>query len=131
MTTSVRFVISGIVIIGIIGCILLAWSHIKGAPWIPTRMKKVRKMLSLADIQPDEILYDLGCGDGRIIVTAARRFDAKAVGIEINLLLYLWCQILITMLGLRRRVKVVYGNFFKHDLSNADVVICYLSLIHI
>lgn len=103
-----------------------AWSHIKGAPWIPTRMKKVREMLSLADIQPDEVLYDLGCGDGRFIVTAARRFDAKTVGIEINLLLYLWCQFLITILGLRRRVKVAYGDFFKHDLSNADVVICYL-----
>ncbi len=126
MNTSVRLITVGIIIIGIIVVVFISWSHIKGAPWIPTRMKKVRKMLSLADIQPDEILYDLGCGDGRIIVTAARRFDAKAVGIEINLLLYLWCQILITMLGLRKRVKVVYGNFFKRDLSNADVVICYL-----
>ena len=126
MNTSVRLIIISIIIIGISVVIFISWSHIKGAPWIPTRMKKVRKMLSLLNIQPDEVIYDLGCGDGRFIVTAARRFDAKAVGIEINLLLYLWCQVLITVLGLRRRVKVVYGNFFKHDLSNADVVICYL-----
>jgi predicted RNA methylase len=98
----------------------------KGAPWFPTGMKKVRKMLSLAEIQPHEVLYDLGCGDGRFIITAARKYGAKAVGIEINLYFYLWCQIVITILGLRRRVKVKYGNFFKHDLSEADIVICYL-----
>ena len=126
MATFVRLIVIGIIIIGIIIVVVFSWSHIKGAPWIPTRMKKVREMLSLADIQPDEIFYDLGCGDGRIIVTAARRFEAKAVGVEINLFFYLWCQLLITILGLRKRVKVAYGNFFKHDLSNADVVICYL-----
>ncbi len=102
------------------------WPLIKGAPWVPTRMKKVRQMLSVIDIQSDEIIYDLGCGDGRFIVSAVRKFNAKAIGIEINLLLYLWCQLLITFLGLRRRVKIRYGNFFKLDLSDADVVICYL-----
>lgn len=126
MTTFVRLIVVSIIIITIIVVVVISWSHIKGAPWVPTRMKKVRQMLSLADIQPDEVLYDLGCGDGRFIVTAARRFDAKAVGIEINLLLYLWCQFLITILGLRKKIKIAYGNFFKHDLSNADVVICYL-----
>jgi predicted RNA methylase len=48
------------------------------------------------------------------------------VGIEIDPLRYLWCQMLITILGLRGRVKVVYGNFFDQDLSGADVVTCYL-----
>lgn len=126
MSTFVRLIVVTFIIIGIIVVCCISYSHLKGAPWIPTRMKKVRQMLSAADIQPDEVIYDLGCGDGRFIVKAARKFDAKAVGIEINLLLYLWCQILITVLGLRKRVKVVYGNFFKLDLSNADVVICYL-----
>ena len=119
------FIVSGI-IIGITFVICFSWSHVKGAPWIPTRMKKVRKMLTLTNIQPDEVIYDLGCGDGRFMVIAARKFDAKAVGIENNFLLYLWYQLLITILGLRRRIKVIYGNFFKLDLSNADVVICYL-----
>ena len=102
------------------------WPMIKGAPWFPTGKRKVRKMLSLANIQPDEVLYDLGCGDGRVIRTAARKFKAKAVGIEINPFLYLWCQFIITILGLRKRVKIKYGDFFKRDLSNADVVVCYL-----
>jgi predicted RNA methylase len=80
----------------------------------------------LADIQPDEVLYDLGCGDGRFIISVARKFGAKAVGIEINPILYLWCQIVITLLGLRRRIKIKFGNFFKYNLGDADVVICYL-----
>lgn len=126
MDNYIRQIIISLIITGIIFCLLYAWSHIKGAPWLPTRMKKVREMLTLVNIQPNEILYDLGCGDGRIIITAARKFKAKAVGIEINVLFYIWCQLLITILGLRRQVKVKYGNFFKSDLSNADVVICYL-----
>ena len=104
----------------------IAWALIKGAPWFPTRMKKVREMLSLLNIQPNELVYDLGCGDGRFIIRAVRKYEAKAVGIEINIFLYLWCQFLITILGLRRKVKVLYGNLFKLDLSNADIVICYL-----
>jgi predicted RNA methylase len=117
-------IILGITVIIVVYFII--WGLLKGAPWVPTRMKKVRQMLSVIDIQPDELIYDLGCGDGRFIVSAVRKYSAKAVGIEINLLLYLWCQLLITILGLRRRIKIRYGNFFKRDLSDADIVVCYL-----
>jgi predicted RNA methylase len=89
-------------------------------------MKMVRKMLTMADVGPDDLVYDLGCGDGRTIITAARRYGARAVGIEIDPLRYLWCQALITVLGLRDRVRIVYGNFFTKDLCEADVVTCYL-----
>jgi hypothetical protein len=61
-----------------------------------------------------------------MIVTAVRRYGARAVGVEIDPLRYLWCQALITVLGLRDRVRIVYGDFFNQDLSNADVVTCYL-----
>jgi predicted RNA methylase len=83
-------------------------------------------MLTMAEVGPDDTLYDLGCGDGRIIVTAARRYGARAVGIELDPLRFVWCQILITVLGLRDRVRIVYGDFFKQDLSPASVVSCYL-----
>jgi 16S rRNA A1518/A1519 N6-dimethyltransferase RsmA/KsgA/DIM1 with predicted DNA glycosylase/AP lyase activity len=102
------------------------WPNAKGAPWVPTRLKKARKMLEMANIQPDEVIYDLGCGDGRIIVMAARKFNAQAVGVEIELIKYLWCQLLITILGLRKKVKVVRGDLFKQDISQADIVFCYL-----
>ena len=69
---------------------------------------------------------DLGCGDGRMIITAVRRYGARAVGIEIDPLRYLWCQFLVSVLGLRDRVKIIFGNFFSQDLSDADVITCYL-----
>jgi predicted RNA methylase len=83
-------------------------------------------MLAMAEVGPDDLVYDLGCGDGRTIVAAARRFGARAVGIELDPLRYCWCQVLITLLGLRDRVQVIYGDFFAQDLSAADVVTCYL-----
>lgn len=89
-------------------------------------MSKVHKMLDMAEVGPDDLLYDLGCGDGRMIVTAARHYGARAVGIEIDPLRYLWCQTLVTILGLRDRIRVVYGDFNAQDLSAADVVTCYL-----
>jgi predicted RNA methylase len=89
-------------------------------------MGKVHKMLTMAAVGPDDVVYDLGCGDGRVITTAARRHGSRAVGIEIDPLRYLWCQVLITVLGLRDRVRVVYGDFFAQDLGDADVVTCYL-----
>jgi predicted RNA methylase len=89
-------------------------------------MSMVHEMLTMAEVGPDDVVYDLGCGDGRIIVTAARRYGARAVGIELDPLRFVWCQILITVLRLRDRVRIVYGDFFKQDLSPASVVSCYL-----
>ncbi len=106
--------------------ISISWTNYKGSPWVPTSFKMTHKMLDLAEIQPDELLYDLGCGDGRIAVIAARKYQARVVGIELNPLLWLWCQLIITILGLRGRVKIILGNFYNLDLSDADVVACYL-----
>jgi SAM-dependent methyltransferase len=102
------------------------WPRLRGAPWLPMSMRAVHKLLSLAEVGPDDIVYDLGCGDGRLIMAAARRYGARAVGIEIHPLRVLWCRALIAVLGLRDRVEVVRGDFFKQDLGDATVVICYL-----
>jgi SAM-dependent methyltransferase len=106
--------------------IWVTWTHSRGAPWSPTPMSEVHKMLEMAGVGPDDLVYDLGCGDGRLIVTAARRYGARAVGIEVDPLRTLWCRVLITVLGLRDRVRVVRGDFFAEDLRDADVVTCYL-----
>lgn len=104
----------------------IAWTDRRGAPWVPTPMVKVHRMLELAGVGPGDVVFDLGCGDGRTIIAAARRFGAKAVGIEVDPLRFIWCQALTTVLGLRRRVRVVFGDFFKADLSAATVLTCYL-----
>lgn len=106
--------------------ISILWPNKYNAPWVPAPLEVVHKMLQLAKVGPDDLVYDLGCGDGRIIITAAREYGARAVGVELDPLRYIWCQILISLLGLRDHVKVIYGDFFNLDLSKADVVTCYL-----
>lgn len=106
--------------------ISISWTRRRGAPWAPTPMSMVHKMLTMAEAGPDDLIYDLGCGDGRMIITAARRYGSRAVGVELDPLRYLWCQMLITILGLRSQIRIEYGDFFNKDLSKADVVTCYL-----
>ena len=97
-----------------------------GAPWIPTREITIDKMLSMADIKPGEVIYDLGAGDGRIVIAAARDFKASSVGIEINPFLVLWARFRIRFMKLDTQAKIVWGNFHREDLSKADVVTLYL-----
>ena len=97
-----------------------------GAPWVPTPYKIIRKMLVLADVKPRDIVYDLGSGDGRVIIEAARSFGAKAVGIEIDPLRFLWTKAKIFFLGLSNKVDVLFGNFFKINISDANIVTIYL-----
>lgn len=104
----------------------IRWTDARGAAWYPTRRNKIRRMLRLADTRPEDVLYDLGCGDGRLVVTAARDFGARAVGVEIDPLRYLWCRARVTLGGLDGRVRIVRGDFFDVDVSDADVVVCYL-----
>jgi len=116
-----------LIIIALIIGISVSWPSVRGAPWVPTPLATVRAMLELADLQPDETVYDLGSGDGRLLVTAAMRFKARAVGIEIDFLRWLITQALITVLGLRGRVRVIRGDLFAADLKDADVVMTYLT----
>ncbi len=96
------------------------------APFVPSPEVVVRRMLQLAEVKPGEVVYDLGCGDGRVLIIAAREFGARAVGIEIRKDLYEQCIKKIKELGLEDRVKVIHGNFFEVDISEADVVFLYL-----
>jgi SAM-dependent methyltransferase len=115
-----------LVVLTVILLISIVWTNFYGAPWVPTSMKMVHTMLTIAEVGPEDLLYDLGCGDGRVIVTAARRYGARAVGIEIDPLRYFWCRALISILGLNERVTILFGDFFSQDLSRADVVTCFL-----
>ncbi len=106
--------------------ISIYWTRIVGGPWVPSSMQVIYRMLDMAGVGPDDTVYDLGCGDGRILVAAAKRYHARAVGIEIDPIRYLWCQLLISVLGLRKQVHIIFGNLFNTNLSEADVVVCYL-----
>ncbi|MHA1908594.1 MAG: SAM-dependent methyltransferase [Candidatus Thorarchaeota archaeon] len=105
--------------------IWIVWSAVVGAPWLPTPKKRVRAMLEIADVTADDVVYDLGSGDGRIIVMAAKDYGATSVGIEIDPLRYHWSKLNIRRHRLRSKVKVLRTNFFKTDLSDATVVTLY------
>ena len=96
------------------------------APAFPTPQVLVDRMLALAQVRPGEMVYDLGCGDGRIVITAAQKFHARAVGIEIRRDIYETTLGRVRSLGLADQVQIVHGNALKTDLSSADVVTLYL-----
>lgn len=102
-------------------------SYVPHVPYVPTPEKVVRKMLELAKVGPDDIVYDLGCGDGRIIISAVKDFSAKkAVGIEINEERIREATSNIEKNGVVGRAIVIKGNFFEIDLSEATVVTMFL-----
>jgi predicted RNA methylase len=114
-----------VLIIGV--AIWILWPIVIGAQWIPTPRDVVSKMLSFADVGPGDTLVDLGSGDGRIILLAALEFRANAIGIEADPLRVLITRIRIRLKGLEDKVDVIWGNFFKSDLSAASVVTIYQS----
>lgn len=96
------------------------------APFVPSPYQIVSKMLELAKIKPGEKVYDLGSGDGRVVIFAAQKYDAKAVGIELSPRLVKSSQEEIKRLGLTDRASIVHGDVFEAELGDADVVILYL-----
>jgi len=96
------------------------------APYIPTPEIIVRRMLEAGHVKPGQMVYDLGSGDGRIVIMAAQDFGARAVGVEIQPDLCRKAEERIRSLGLADRVKMIEDSALRVDLSPADVVTMYL-----
>ena len=95
-------------------------------PFVPTPAAVVNAALELAKVGEDDLVYDLGSGDGRIILAAAQRFQARSVGIEWNPALCEKTSAAIQRFGLEGRVRVIQGDIFNQDVSSATVVTGYL-----
>lgn len=95
-------------------------------PYVPTPAAVVDAALELAKVGEGDLVYDLGSGDGRIILAAAQRFQARAVGVEWNEKLCEKTSADVRRLGLEGRVKVIQGDIFEQDVSSASVVTAYL-----
>jgi SAM-dependent methyltransferase len=91
------------------------------APWVPAWGKNLPRIFKLAEIKPGEIFYDLGCGDGRVVVYANKNWQAKAIGLEISLPFFLICKIR-QVFNRQRDLTFKLKNLYKEDLSRADVV---------
>lgn len=97
-----------------------------GAPYVALDPDLVERVLRIGHVGENDILYDLGSGDGRIPITAALHFNCRAVGIEIDKLRYYYSLYQVFLLRLSERVKFYNKNFFDINLSEASVVVLYL-----
>ena len=93
------------------------------APWLPTRKKNYDRIADLAQLQPNIVFYDLGSGSGEMLFYLSKKYNVNCVGIEISPLLFLYSKIKSLFF---RKVKIKYGNFYRYDLSQADVIYVFL-----
>mgnify|MGYP003525792682 CR=1 FL=1 len=104
------------VLLFIIGLLWILVPALYGLPSRPTKINRIRTALQLANLKAGEILYDLGAGDGRVLLVAAKEFDAQAVGIEVGpvqcALIWLRC----VASGLGTKIQIKWGNFFKKSI---------------
>ena len=105
------------------GCILLL-TFFFGPPFMPTPMSIIKELIQIANISKKDIVIDLGSGDGRMLIYAARQ-GATAKGWEINPFLILWTRLVVYRYRVGKRVKVYLQNYHKADLSDATVVFLY------
>jgi SAM-dependent methyltransferase len=96
------------------------------APYVPTPADVVERMLALAKVGPRDVVYDLGCGDGRIVITAAQKFGARGVGVDIDANLINQAEANARAAGIERRVKFLIQDAMTVDVSDATVVTLYL-----
>jgi protein-L-isoaspartate O-methyltransferase len=96
------------------------------APYYPTPEIVVEKMLDLGGLKPGEKMFDLGSGDGRIVITAARKYKARATGVEFDPSLVKQSSERIKELGLEKTANIILGDLLLQDYSSADLITVYL-----
>lgn len=98
----------------------------KIAPYFPTPETIVDRMLKLGELKAGETMFDLGSGDGRIVIDAARKYKANAIGVELDDSLYRQSMDRIRSLGLTKSASIIHGDLLKQDYSSADLLTVYL-----
>lgn len=116
-----------IILAALVVLFFVLWSFITlivtRVPWAPTPKKTIDLILEEADIKPGQIVYDLGCGDGRVLLRA-EKLGAKTTGFELSLWLYLKAKFKIWLSG--SKTKIIRKNFLNQNLSEADIIFCFL-----
>lgn len=95
-------------------------------PYVPTPMDVVEAMLDVAKVSKNDVVYDLGCGDGRIVVTAAKKYGATGIGVDLNPERIREANENAKEKGVEKKVKFYEGNLFDFDFSKASVLTLYL-----
>ncbi|HSD29987.1 MAG TPA: class I SAM-dependent methyltransferase [Vicinamibacteria bacterium] len=98
----------------------------KDVIWVPTPDEVVHAMLKMAKVTPEDVVVDLGAGDGRVPIAAAKEFGARSVGIEYDAEMVTLAGCLVEAEGAGGRARIVQGDIFKEDFGRATVVTMYL-----
>ncbi|MEK7579800.1 MAG: hypothetical protein AAB469_01240 [Patescibacteria group bacterium] len=102
-------------------------SQARGAPYVPLPKKSIKGILAFADLKGDGRFYDLGCGDGRVLIEAVKGFGIKkAIGYEISPWPYFKGRFLVRSNGLKEKITILKKDFLEADFKQADVVFIYL-----
>jgi len=96
------------------------------APFVPTPQEVVERMLEVAAVGPDDVVYDIGCGDGRMVITAAKKYRARGVGIDIDAVLIKECRAGAKREGVEKFVRFLHMDATKARVTEATVLALYL-----
>ncbi len=123
--------LAGVVILSLIALLVFLLTMIwpPDSPWSPwwrTNSRTARALCKVAKISEKDFLIDLGCGDGEVLVTAAALYKASGLGVEIDPLRVFIARLRVLVKGVSNQVRIVRGNLFETDLTQATVVIVYL-----
>jgi ubiquinone/menaquinone biosynthesis C-methylase UbiE len=131
-----RAFLAAAAVLGLTGCQSLEAQGLKveppppardpDVPFVPTRQDVVEAMLKMAGVKAGDVVYDLGCGDGRIVITAAQKFGARGVGIDINPTRISEARYNAARAGVEKQVEFRVGDLFEADIAAATVVTLYL-----
>jgi hypothetical protein len=103
------------------------WSDLIGAGFEPTSTRRVKRMLEMAKLKGEDVVYDLGSGDGRIVTMAACKYKVRSVGIEADPIRLAWSRLRAFLIRCPGRASFIWGNFFREDINQATVVTIFLS----
>jgi SAM-dependent methyltransferase len=120
----ILFLIPVVFILGVLGCSTLRPPDVE---YVPTPHEVVAEMLNMAEVTQDDVVYDLGCGDGRIVIAAAKQYGARGVGVDIDPELIKVCQEKARKAGVTDRVRFLLKDLFETDIREATVVALYLT----
>lgn len=118
--------LAAILVLALAGLKALAQERKPDVPFVPTPQPVVERMLDMASVGKNDVVYDLGCGDGRIVITAARERGARGVCIDLNPARIAEAKENAQKAGVADRVKFLVGDLFNADFSEASVVTLYL-----
>lgn len=120
-------IIFGLLMLLLVALLSMIWPpDSPWSPWWRTNGKVAREMCKVGRITAKDVVYDLGCGDGTVLLTAAKEYGARGVGVDIDPLRVWIAKLRIYMERVNKKVKIRRMNLFQTDVSEATVIIVYL-----